>query len=37
MIKTITAFNGDNQVECPKCLSYFHQQYLPFHISKCEG
>ena len=29
--------NGDNQAECPKCGSYFHYQYLPFHMSKCEG
>lgn len=37
MIKTITAFNGDNQVECSKCYSYFHRQYLTFHMTKCEG
>lgn len=37
MIGDITAFNGDNQAECPKCYSYFHRQYLPFHMSKCVG
>ncbi|KXZ64707.1 hypothetical protein AVENLUH7437_01821 [Acinetobacter venetianus] len=33
----ITAVMGDNQAECPKCYSYFHYQYLPFHMTKCQG
>lgn len=33
----ITAIQGDNQLECPKCLSLFHSQYLYFHMSKCKG
>jgi hypothetical protein len=28
---------GSVDVECPKCFSRFHHQYLPFHMSKCEG
>jgi uncharacterized protein (DUF2225 family) len=37
MTKKITSIMGDNQVECPKCYSYFHRQYLAFHMSKCVG
>lgn len=33
----IKSIQGDNQVECPRCFSYFHKQYLPFHMSACEG
>lgn len=33
----ITLIMGDNQMECPKCYSFFHKQYLYFHISKCLG
>ena len=28
---------GDNQVMCPKCGSYFHQGFLKIHISRCKG
>lgn len=27
---------GSVDVECPKCFSRFHHQYLPFHMSKWE-
>ncbi|WP_171406658.1 hypothetical protein [Acinetobacter cumulans] len=30
-------FNGDNQIECPKCYSKFRKELLPFHMSKCVG
>lgn len=28
---------GSNEKMCPECGSYFHYQYLPFHMSSCEG
>ena len=37
MTINITALNGDNQLECPKCNSYFHKGFLYFHLTKCVG
>ncbi len=33
----ITAIQGDNQAECPKCGSYFHVGFLKLHILRCNG
>ena len=36
-IKRVYALHGNNDAECPKCYSKFHRQYLPFHMTTCEG
>lgn len=37
IMKILSIVLGSVDVECPKCFSRFHHQYLPFHMSKCEG
>ncbi|WP_395000365.1 hypothetical protein, partial [Acinetobacter sp.] len=35
IMKILSIVLGSVDVECPKCFSRFHHQYLPFHMSKC--